>query len=110
MQISKRPLNKYSPIHLKIKRYGLKDCTLATRTARKLQIKKTFNEGRIPLIVKSYTSQQGCSCINIYKKDDFSFPIVYFPFHDGYLPLAPSYIAYISKLVRLSVFALKFLP
>ena len=34
------------------------------------------------------------------KRDDFSFPIVNFPFLDGDVPLAPSYGVYISQLVR----------
>ena len=32
------------------------------------------------------------------KRDDFSFPIVNFPFLDGYVPLVPSYGMYISQL------------
>lgn len=34
------------------------------------------------------------------KRDDFSFPIVNFPFLEGDVPLAPSYGVYISQLVR----------
>ena len=34
------------------------------------------------------------------KRDDFSFPIVNFPFLDGDVPLAPSFGVYISQLVR----------
>ena len=34
------------------------------------------------------------------ERDDFSFPIVNFPFLDGDVPLAPSYGVYISQLVR----------
>ena len=34
------------------------------------------------------------------KRDDFSFPIVNYPFLDGDVPLAPSYGVYISQLVR----------
>ena len=34
------------------------------------------------------------------KRDDFSFPIVNYPFLDGDSPLAPSYGVYISQLVR----------
>ena len=34
------------------------------------------------------------------KRDDFSFPIVNFPFLDGDVPLAPSYGVYISQLIR----------
>ena len=34
------------------------------------------------------------------KRDDFSFPIVNYPFLDGDVPLAPSYGIYISQLVR----------
>ena len=34
------------------------------------------------------------------KRDDFSFPIVIYPFLDGDVPLSPSYGVYISQLVR----------
>lgn len=34
------------------------------------------------------------------KRDDFTFPIVNFPFLDGDIPLGPSYGVYISQLVR----------
>ena len=34
------------------------------------------------------------------KRDDFSFPIVNYPFLDGDVPMAPSYGVYISQLVR----------
>ena len=34
------------------------------------------------------------------KRDDFSFPIVNYPFLDGDVPLSPSYGVYISQLVR----------
>ena len=34
------------------------------------------------------------------KRDDFSFPIVNYPFLDDDVPLSPSYSVYISQLVR----------
>ena len=35
-----------------------------------------------------------------YKRDDFNFVIVYFPFLDGDVPRRPSYGVYISQLIR----------
>ena len=35
-----------------------------------------------------------------YKRDDFNFEIVNFPFLDGDVPLSPSYGVYISQLIR----------
>ena len=63
---------------------------------------------------KANTNNQKCSFLDlnisidneklhtkIYdKRDDFSFPIVNYPFLDGDVPLAPSYGVYISQLVR----------
>lgn len=47
------------------------------------------------------TLSQGNLNTRVYdKRDDFSFPIVNFPFLDGDVPLAPSYGVYISQLVR----------
>ena len=35
-----------------------------------------------------------------YKRDDFNFEIVNFPFVDGYVPRSPSYGVYIPQLIR----------
>ena len=41
---------------------------------------------------------------NIYiKRDDFSFPIVNYPFYKGDVPLSPSYGVYIFQLVRFAL-------
>ena len=37
-----------------------------------------------------------------YKRDDFNFPIVNFPFICINIPAAPAYRAYISQLIRYS--------
>ena len=34
------------------------------------------------------------------KRDDFNFEIVNFPFLDGDVPRSPSYVVYISQLIR----------
>ena len=36
------------------------------------------------------------------KRDDFDFPIVYFPFLCSYIPAAPAYGVYVSQLIRYS--------
>ena len=36
----------------------------------------------------------------IYERDDFNFDIVNFPFLDGDVPHRPSYVVYISQLIR----------
>ena len=54
-----------------------------------------------PFLDLDVSISQGKFITKIYdKRDDFSFPIVNFPFLDGDVPLAPSYGVYISQLVR----------
>jgi len=54
-----------------------------------------------PFLDLDITIDQGSLITKIYdKRDDFSFPIVNFPFLDGDVPLAPCYGVYISQLVR----------
>ena len=54
-----------------------------------------------PFLDLDITIDKGNLTTKIYdKRDDFSFPIVNFPFLDGDVPLAPSYGVYISQLVR----------
>lgn len=54
-----------------------------------------------PFLDLNISILQGKIKTKIYdKRDDFSFPIVNFPFLDGDVPLAPSYGVYISQLVR----------
>ena len=43
------------------------------------------------------------------KRDDFNFEIVNFPFLDGDVPRSPSYVAYISQLIRLQKYVLMLL-
>lgn len=63
--------------------------------------KSNINSNRCPFLDLDIQIFQGKLHTQIYdKRDDFSFPIVNFPFLDGDVPLAPSYGVYISQLVR----------
>ena len=54
-----------------------------------------------PFLDLDITIENGNLITKIYdKRDDFSFPIVNFPFLDGGIPLASSYGIYILQLVR----------
>ena len=69
---------------------------------KELQLNKAnANNDHCPFLDLDITLSNGTLITKIYdKRDDFSFPIVNFPFLDGDVPLAPSYGIYISQLVR----------
>ena len=69
---------------------------------KELILNKANNSGDCcPFLDLHITLSQGNLNTRVYdKRDDFSFPIVNFPFLDGDVPLAPSYGVYISQLVR----------
>ena len=63
--------------------------------------KANANNDHWPFLDLDITLSNGKLITKIYDiRDDFSFPIVNFPFLDGDIPLAPSYEIYISQLVR----------
>jgi len=63
--------------------------------------KSNNNNDHTPFLDLDLTIEHGCLSTKVYdKRDDFSFPIVNFPFLDGDIPIAPSYGVYISQLVR----------
>ena len=73
------------PIELEIK-----DTTDTVKSASYLDLHLEIdNEGRLK--TKLYD-----------KRDDFSFPIVNFPFLSSNIPAAPAYVVYISQLIRYS--------
>ena len=69
---------------------------------KELTLNKANNNSlKCPFLDLDVSISQGKISTKIYdKRDDFSFPIVNFPFLDGDVPLAPSYGVYISQLVR----------
>ena len=69
---------------------------------RELTLNKANNDSsNCPFLDLDISISQSQLKFKIYdKRDDFSFPIVNFPFLDGDVPLAPSYGVYISQLVR----------
>ena len=78
-------VDRIYPIELKIK-----DTTYTDRSASYLDLHlKIDSEGR--LRTKIY-----------YKRDDFNFPVVNFPFICGNIPAAPAYGVYISQMIRYS--------
>lgn len=63
--------------------------------------KSNVTDDRCPFLDLDLRIIDGKLHTKIYdKRDDFTFPIVNFPFLDGDVPLAPSYGVYISQLVR----------
>lgn len=63
--------------------------------------KANSNNQHCPFLDINFNICNGKLNTKIYdKRDDFSFPIVNYPFLDGDVPLAPSYGVYISQLVR----------
>ena len=65
--------------------------------------KANTNNEHCPLSILIYRIINGKLNTKIYdKREDFSFPIIQYPFLDGDVPLSPSYGVYIFRLVRIA--------
>ena len=63
--------------------------------------KANSSDTKVPFLDLHLTISDGFVSSNIYdKRHDFEFDIVNFPFLDGYVPHATSYMVYISQLIR----------
>ena len=67
-----------------------------------LQINKaSSSDTEAPFLDLNLSITSGIVSFNIYdKRDGFYFEIVNFPFLDGDVPRSPSYVVYISQLIR----------